>query len=985
MFEPDSRPRVFAVPIGCDFLSEFVSSLMDRLHGQPPEALARVEIFVNTRRAERRLHTLLVQNGARLLPKVRLITDIASHPLLPITLPPPVSALRRRLVLARLVHALLEQEADIAPHTAVFDLADSLAALMDEMQGEGVPFAELDQIQVGELSAHWDRSLQFLRILADHSDERSAVDPQSRQRQAALAFVEQWQENPPSHPIIVAGSTGSRGASALFMKAVAKLPQGAVILPGVDDEMPAQSWDSLSDSRVTMDHPQSGINKFYRSLSLQPRDLEMWSRGRPFQPERNALISLALRPAPFTDQWLEQGPRLLPLLATATQDISLVEAENLKEEASAIALRLRQAAEDGKSAVLISPNRELTRRVAVNLRRWQIIPDDSAGKPLHLTPPGIFLRLLSGSFGKKLTPLTLISLLKHPLTSRDENGTGDSRRLARDLERQELRGGAPFVDFQGISQWANRDGSQNTMTWAIWLQSVFEPLSTVSRLVLSDWLHIHREIAEKLAAGPGRQGSGELWEKETGREAERVFGLLKQEADAAGPLGAAEYHALFSFALRGEVVRESVKVHPEMSILGTLEARVQCADLVILGGLNEGIWPGLATPDPWLNRSMRKQIGLPLPERQTGLSAHDFQQAIGAKEVLISRSVRDGDAPTIASRWMIRLLNLLNGLGGEGKDSISQMRQRGQIWIDYARMLDRPSVVLPKVPRPSPSPPVCSRPRKLAVTKIKTLVRNPYDIYVRSVLRLKKLDALGKEADALSRGIALHKVLEKFVSDTRDELPENAVKQFVETADRVLENEAPWPAVRRFWLARLTRISDWFVSSEITRRTGRRVAALEVSGARKMEGMDFLLTSKADRIDVGSDGAVKIYDYKSGSPPSFREIKSFDKQLQLEAAIAEFGGFDGVPAAPVSGLEYIGLREAKTKGEGIIRSVALEHKATSKTWDDLRRLIVAYHDPQKGYTARLRMQMTVDVSDFDHLSRRGEWEDGDDAKTIQVP
>ncbi len=974
---------VYGVPVGCDFAATFAKGLLERFSSRPPEALARVEIYVNSRRMERRLHEVFLQHGAFLLPQVHLITEIADRPDLPIALPVPVTPLRRRLQLAQLVKALLAQEPDLAPQSAVFDFAASLGDLLDEMQGEGVPFDRLEKIKVGELSGHWDRSLTFLRILSEHWHPGKAVDPQDRQRAVALALAAKWEQQPPDHPVIVAGSTGSRGASAEFMRAVAGHPHGAVVLPGFDSAMPAAAWENFSDPRVSMDHPQSALYRFCQSLDLDMATLPLWNPFPPAHPARNRLVSLAIRPAPFTDQWLAEGPALITEIPQATANITLLESETPKDEARTLALRLRQAAEDGQKTVLISPDRALTRRVTAALRRWNIVPDDSAGRPLHQSPPGVLLRLLGNCFGQRLTPLTLTSLLKHPLTARGDD-TGNNRLFARNLELEELRGGAPFVDFARLEDWAAKADNPALILWVGWLRDMLEPLQQISVTPLAEWLALHKRLAEQMAAGPGQTGSGELWEKEAGKEAAKAFAKLELEAEAAGELSVSDYTTLFLQVLKDGEVREALTPHPHIAIMGPREAREQGADLVILAGLNEGIWPKPETPDPWLNRSMRQQIGLPPPERQIGLSAHDFQQAIAAPEVILSRALRDGEAPTVASRWLLRLSNLLGGLEQGDNTSLTQMRARGARLADWAQTLDVPETEMPRAPRPAPCPPVHARPNRLSVTRIKTLVRDPYAIYASSILRLRPLFPLGKEPNAMERGNALHEVLEVFITQTLDNLSNITREKFLETAALVLEKEAPWPAARRFWLARLARIAEWFVTTETDRRKRGQVLVQERTGERRIPDLDFLLTAKVDRIDITPSGDLWIYDYKSGKPPTPAMSKTFDKQLQLEAAIAEAGGFDDLPPAPVAGLEYIGLGASASAASGIIRPVEIDSEIVTIIWDELTLLIRAYQKPQQGYSARARMQKNQDISDYDHLARRGEWEDNDTPQPEQV-
>jgi ATP-dependent helicase/nuclease subunit B len=981
---PDQPPfrGLYTVPLGCDFSRTFLTGLTRRLARQPPEALARVEIFVNTRRTARRLQALLLQGEARLLPRIRLIADLAADPRAPVDLPPALPPLRHRLQLSQLVSALLTLEKDLAPRSAIFDLSDSLATLMEELHEEGINFSALEEVSVDDHSAHWDRSLKFLRILADGWREDSRpMSPSARQRRVIEAYASRWIKNPPDHPVIVAGSTGSRGATALFMRAVAGLPQGAVVLPGFDTDLPERVWQAMMDPRIRLDHPQSGFSRLCRSLEKNPAVLPLWLDQDLKDNPRNRLISLALRPAPITDQWLTEGPRLTPKIAVATKRMSLIEAQSPKEEASAIALCLRNAAEDGLKAALITPNRVLTRRVSAALKRWRIEPDDSAGQPLPLTPPGVLLRLVAESFGQRLTPQVLLAILKHPLTHSTKDTRGQHLIRSRDLELQVLRGGPPFVNFKALSEWADAQRNPvNSGVWAAWLCQALAPSEQQLEHRLSDWLALHRAAAETLAGGAGHTGTGELWRKEEGVEAARVFSELELHADAGGRMTAGEYKALFRAVLAKAEVRNTFTPHRNIAIWGTLEARVQGADLVVLGGLNDGVWPSTPKPDPWLNRAMRQRLGLPMPERRIGLSAHDFQQAVAAPEVVISRAIRDGEAPTVPSRWLTRFFNLLNGLGPEGKEALSAMKTRGSRWIDLAGLLDKPAKPDPAALRPSVQPPVSARPKKLSVTRIRTLVRDPYAIYAGNVLRLQPLKPLGMEPDALSRGIALHDVLEAFARQTADGVPTDARARFMRVSTEVLTKVAPWPAARRIWLARLERIADWFVAGETSRRTKAGLLAQERRGSTRIRDLNFTLTCKADRIDLAADGSLLIYDYKSGNPPTVGAIKQYDKQLQLEAAIAERGGFDDLAPAKVNHLEYIGLGKA-----GSVRCIPLEDGLVAGVWDELEQLIRAYQDQDQGYTARARIQTPSDASDYDHLSRRGEWEDSDDAVPVAVP
>ena len=962
MFSPQTTPRVFALPLGIDFSQAFVDGLLERLGGQPPEALAKVVIYVNTRRSARGIEAILAGNGARLLPDIRVVTDLAQDRAMPLATPVP--ALRRKLIIARLVAAFIERQPDVAPQSAVFDLADSLGALLDSFQGEGLAMEALADIEVGGQSEHWERSKKFLEILNEYWNNHrpdKAPDPEERQRAVAEGYAALWAVAPPKHPVIIAGSTGSRGATAVFMQAVAALPQGAVVLPGFDFDTQHDAWEAMA-----ADHPQYGFGHLSKALDFLPEP-PLWAQVSPAQVTRNKLVSLALRPAPVTDQWLQEGPRLAGELPNACEGMTLIEAPNQRTEAEAIAIRLRRAADEGQKAALVTPDRVLARRVASVLARWDISPDDSAGRPLPLTPPGVFLRRLVALVGSPLTPEGLLAILKHPLCGGIE-GRSKHLQMTRKLELDKLRGGAPFIDWADLSGWAVAADAE---LWIEAIQTALLPiLEATPEMALADWITLHRSVAVQLSSGLDE--TGPLWDKEAGEAALETFAALEKEAAFGGVIPVVQYRALFQSVLNERDVHEKAYLpHPGIAILGTLEARVQSADLVILGGLNEGIWPSTPQPDPWMSRDMRRQIGLPLPERQIGLSAHDFQQAIAARQVVLSRSIRDGDAPTVASRWVIRLLNLLSGLGDVGQGALSDMRVRGAELLALSDALNLPERDIAAAVRPSPSPPVSARPDRLSVTRIETLIRDPYTIYAEKVLKLRALDPPGKEADARERGTALHKVLEVFVERTQDGLPDDAEAVFVDVAREVLGEFVPWPSVRRLWLARLRKIAGWFVAGERARRERAGLLAQEISGKRKLGG--FTLTAKADRIDMLANGSFAIYDYKSGGLPSKRQAKEFAVQLPLEGAIAQAGGFEGIAKGKVSHLELIGLGAG-----GKELPLDFTDEEIDEIWGQLGTLIQAFGSESLGYTAHLRPERIQYSSDYDHLSRFGEWQDGDE-------
>lgn len=986
LFDKTNGPRIFATTLGVDFCAALVAGLDARLTDQPPEAIARVEVHVANARMQRRLQSLYLARGAGFLPRIRTIgalsevADLAG-------LPPAIPPLRLRLKLADLVRRLIDGDPDIAPRSAIYPLADSLADLMGEMFEERVTPEAIASLDMGAQSGHWQRSQAVLAVVEEFFGADAALTAEARQARVVDRLERQWKAAPPGHPIIVAGSTGSRGATARLMQAVARLPQGAVVLPGLDREMPAEIWERLLDGRRSPglggeDHPQYRLARVAEAAGMAPGEIPEWAPDwRAASVARNQAVSLALRPAPVTDQWREEGPRLEGL-EEALSEVTLLEAPNPQTEATAIALGLREAAEQGIRAALVSPDRNLTRQVAAALDRWNITPDDSAGEPLGLTPPGRFLRMVAEAMTGPLDAEALVALLSHPLCHSGAE-RGPHLRFAREFELQALRGKVAFPTPETLQRWAGErkgEDKAEATTWADWVASFLGPRET-GPLPFADRVASHVAMAEALAAGPGQAGAGGLYDADAGEAARKLIDDLTSEAGFGGQMNARDYADFFSALCADREARSVLRPHALIQVWGTLEARVQGADLLILAGLNEGVWPAAPKADPWLNRPLRDAAGLRLPDRVIGLSAHDFQQAVSAPRVWLSRSKRDAETDTVPSRWLNRITNLLAGASDTSKACLQQMQARGDAWIAMAETLMRPEGTVAAAARPAPAPPEKARPTEISVTEVEDLVRDPYKVYAKRVLGLRPLDPLRAQPDAALRGSVLHEVLDRFVAACPDVLPPDAEARLLQIADEVLAEEAPWPAARRLWRARLERVTPWFIRTEAERRALASPWLREEKGKWAVPGLPRPLTlvGKADRIDRMPDGRIAIYDYKSGKPPTEKEERAFAKQLWLEAAMAADGAFREGEPLETARIAYIGLG---AKPDEVVHD--LDPAELAKLTADFRQLMVHFLDPSSGFPSRRAVKNVAWRGDFDQLARYGEWDETDPAKTLPV-
>jgi ATP-dependent helicase/nuclease subunit B len=475
-------------------------------------------------------------------------------------------------------------------------------------------------------------------------------------------------------------------------------------------------------------------------------------------------------------------------------------------------------------------------------------------------------------------------------------------------------------------------------------------------------------MAEQLAATDTESGAAKLWIGEAGESAAGFVAELAEAAPDLDPIPGRSYAALLDTLMAGRAVRPRYGQHPRLNIWGLMEARMQHADIVILGGLNEGTWPPEAPANPWMSRPMLQTFGLPQPERRIGLTAHDFTQAFAAPEVIITRSVRVEGTPTVPSRWLLRLENLL------GKTMAQQLINNGAKWVYWQSLLDIPSLKTNIMP-PAPRPPVSARPRSLSVTQIETWMRDPYGVYARHILKLKALPVLDADPGAADYGTFIHEALDAFLQKFGDAIPADAYEHLLEMGKNAAAVYLKRPGVRAFWWPRFERIAAWFVETERARRRDIKSIASEVRGIHVIDAPagPFCLTAKADRIDTLADGTFVIIDYKTGAPPSTKEVAAgFAPQLPLEAVIAEAGNFVGLGMARVSALDYWRLTGGEPAGERKSAGKEID-ELVKATRDGLQNLVHRFDFEDTPYEARPHPQHAPRYSDYEHLARVKEW------------
>ncbi len=969
--------RLATIPAEVPFLDTLASRWLAE-HGA--DALARGLILLPTRRAARALAEAFLRAGGgrpMLLPRIASLGAPDEAPLAlsgALDLPPAVDAQERLGALAALVMKLPADLGGAGAADRALLLARELAALMDEAERAEIDLpCALEQAVDAAYAEHWQATLRFLDIVTRAWPallaENGLMNPAARQVALLRAQARAWRENPPDEPVWVAGTTSGIPAVAGLLRVVALLPRGQIVLPGLDLDLADAAWEAAEKS-----HPQAGLKHLLAVLGATRGDVVRWHGPSVAPAGRVATLAQALLPASALSAWRDPGP-------VEIDGMSRLEAADEQEEAVAIALILREALEKpGTRAALVTPDRVLAGRVSAELLRWGVVADDSAGEKLGDSPPAVFLRLLAAAVAARLAPVPLLALLKHPLAAAGRS-PALCRAAARDLEKKALRGPKPAPGLAGLRARAETAApAARDLLEA--LESCLEPLLRVQSAVSiapAALVAALIEAAEALATTDSTPGPALLWAQEEGEALALLLSGARPALRHLPDQNSSVLPGLLDALLEGAVVRSRRALrgregseHPRVFIWGLLEARLQSAEVMVLGGLAEGVWPPATDPGPWMSRPMRTRAGLPGTEEIVGQSAHDFfLSACAAPAVVLSCPRRRDGAPAVPARWLTRIEAYLRGCGR------ALTRHPAAAW---AGLLDQPAGPPAPVSPPAPRPPVALRPRRLSVTAIETWLADPYAIHASYILRLKALKPLEEATDAADYGALVHKGMQHFLEDVGATWPADGPERLCRAMERALAEAGLRQALQEWWRPRLLRIAAWVALREGDRR--RAMPSLirgEVKGEWPLPvPLGFLLVGRADRIERRADGRLAILDYKTGLPPSDREVEAgFRPQLPLEAAMAAAGAFGPDLRGETAELVYWHLTGGFVAGEArsILGADAARIAASVATArEKLAELVTVFDDPNRPYLSQPHPGRAPRFSDFSQLARVAEWD-----------
>lgn len=929
---------IYTLNLSDNFADKLVEIILSRQTS--PLQTAQTQIILPTKRACRNVKEAFIRLCGEkpiLMPQMKPLFEADD---LMQDLPPALSSLERLFLLARLCQA----KPNIDTLDKAFKIATALGEILDEFYTYEIPLDKLENLAPNEdLAQHWKESLVFLDILRSVWPqvlaEEGKIDAADLRIQLINHLINKIQNPQFNTPMILAGFDGEVPAVRRLIETLNKKDNSLILLNGLNTEI---ETDEIKN--ITPQHYQFHLHKLLKHLKIQPQNVSTLSEKETYQ---EAFIREAFKPAEQADEW-----RYSNISENVLRNVTRIDCDTITEEALTIALILREVLETPeKTAALVTSDRNLSRHVIAEIKRWGIELDDSAGTPLHHTPTGVFLSLIA-DYGLQANGTSALALLKHPLCADGQ-------------QPSDLRINAKQAEYHARSKHINLDF--NFKTDMNEFKSVFsknEPISFKEILIL------HLDIAEKLATSSDRTGLTRLWETDDGEAAYRFFTELKEHSKNIGTILPSLYSETLTYLMSGVSVRPKYGMHPRLDILGPIESRLIHPDVCIIGGLNEGTFPQLPDTGPWLSRPMRQKIGLPLPESSLAMQAMDFAYAFCAKEVYLTRSLKSDGSQTIPSRFLSRMEAVLEGSG------IKWHIQKPS----WSRQLDMPDKI-EKTERPSPIPPIELRPTKLSVTNIERLMCNPYGVYARYILNLYPLDELENNQDRLLYGTALHAALENMVKNKTYD-----TKTIVDDMMTELKRLNMSEASRALFRPKIEKVAQFISETQKKRLPNIKSSFVEIEGEWTFKLEDnsaFTITAKADRIDCMHNQDIEIIDYKTGTTPSNTQVcQGYKPQLPLEGLIVKNNGFSEVKPTNEIKFSFWKLSGEQNGGEiKPVNKIKRESISSEKIMDyadvGVKRVLNAYRNKNTPYTPYLKPKL-IQYDDYEYLARVKEWLSDDD-------
>ena len=964
-------------------------------------------ILLPTRRSCRYLKEIFFNlNGknASLLPTIRSLGDIDENGIalldyeneeLEIDLPPAISSIERNLILSSMVKVKMKDLSE----EQTYSLAVDLAHLMDTVEMEELSFDNLKNIVSVEYSEHWQETLEFLKIITEEYPKVLAyynlINPVARKVKLIEKQIDFWKKYPRKGRIFAGGSTGSLVPIAKMLKTIANMKNGFLILPGLDKNISDSDFEILtSDLTLNQNHPQYGLLKLIKGLSLKVSDipeLPLYENYDIAPQSREALSSYIMLSPQMNDSW-ENLRKSQKFEQNTLDGVSEITFDDESEEVLGLSLLLRKSIEENKKTLLITPDRKIAKSVSNKLKRWNVLVDDSAGIPASDTITGNYFLLVLKMIYDDFSPYSLLAVLKHKYThlgySKEALETiitkfeKDILRLYGNVKNIEDIEALLNLSPSSLAKKSPRYNSKQTESSTPIISDLIKRVKGLTndfytlmkskeKYNLYDLLVKHIQLVESFVSSEEINTNDTLYSSDLHeqfsseiRDLLDSLKVLKNKKDNLNIdcMTASAYFVFISNYFLSLNLRPTIGTDSNIAIMNSIEARLLPADLYIMSGLTDGVFPSVSSDDPWMNRAMKASFGLPLPERKIGLSSHDFIEFFCKKNVIMTHSSKIDKKTTITSRWLSKFSAIKEICNIKTDDYVSK---EVKSWINNFNIEKNISRYL----RPAPKLPkeIRMKPIKFSATEIETFLKDPYEIFVKKFLSLYKQDEINSNQLHIEFGDIIHNALDIFVKNnyqTSDELL-NLMQQQISPTMNISQID--------FWKPRFKEIAEWFVKSYTENKNKIQKSIVEEKGSFEFI-KDFILEAKADRIDVLTDGTLSIMDYKTGNPPSEKSVKRGDSpQLLVETIIAENNGYKNLPKnSKVSEIKYIKLKKDDLGHEIIIDDI---EDAVNNLQKILFNTVKEFRNEDTPFYSQPNESKKLKFSNYDHLARIKEWKE----------
>lgn len=882
---------------------ERAAKAMAALTHDNPLALIHHTLFLPTRRSARAFEKCLAahtEHGLFSPPRIIALTDFPPEAfdceqsaILP-------TATERHLLMVELLRGK-HFDALLGEQKSLPQLLSHASALLDQI--DELFLFEVPQDNLSSLVRHDlpQNQIQALRVLHQVYSEwepflkrQGFCDPTQMRVVRYREYIKTLRDYP--HPVIALGIEAAYGFVRDLLKAIMKTRGGAVILGGPEDgEL------SRRDSEKAH-HPDFHLNRLLESMGCERSTLSFINSTKE-HPRRLLLEGVFQNHTNVTTSG--------PLKEEETKNLFLLESGTLFEEAEAITLMMAEAVVDPlKTVALVTTNQTLTAYVMALLERFGIKADHSKAHAFRSTPLGRLLLLVASFLVSPYSPVTLLSLLKHPYVSLDQ-GRLSVLALARFLENNVMRTDRMVRGERDLFIKTMPEGEKALLTKLLNMkergQNLLhgkEPTSLAQALLLL------QSSLEELCFKTTLEGIGSIYDTPEGEKFKGWIASVMVSPLGKTTLEMQHFPSILRELMDAIPVSKAWGYHPRVFILGPLETRLLSFDRVILADFNEGRWPRKSSDAVWMNQRMRQDVGIVSDVIQMSQEADDLRALLSLKEVFITRALRVDGSPSVPSRWLLRLQAFCTQKNVQ-LSSVDHYKEWARlIWHEP---LKKVNPLLRPLEKPMALPPLGARPKRLTISGLNLLKRNPYAFYVNSILKLNALKPLIHQLDALQFGVRLHQVLADalILEDSGSRLTHDVLNAL---GGRIFASYTSSPLWRYFWQHRLNECFDHFLSLDknLSYAPQKRFGEVKVTFPFHTDFGDFEIIAKADRLDLITPHGAVLIDYKTGRTPTASSIKKGeDIQLALEGVMVNEGAFRICDAQVTKGLEYWDLKNGR--------------------------------------------------------------------------